>query len=159
MHLTASSDVTNSAFEIPSPDDIAFGKSARRRVRNGPRTDGCILLKVDFLAILLVISWRSTVGSSQKRAIQNYRSRLSERGMARFEVLGLDSDRDLIRSLARRLAQGGPEASRLRAVVSQAISGEPPKKGGILAALRRSPMVGADLDPTRPREEGRKVDL
>lgn len=100
-----------------------------------------------------------TVGSSQKRAIQNYRSRLSERGLARFEVLGLDSDRDLIRSLARRLAEDGPEASRLRASMSQTISGEPPKKGGILAALRRSPMVGADLDLTRPREEGRKVDL
>ena len=99
------------------------------------------------------------MGSSQKRAIQNYRSRLSERGLARFEVLGLDSDRDLIRSLARRLAEDGPEASRLRASVSQTISGKSPKKGGILAALRRSPMVGADLDLTRPHEEGRKVDL
>lgn len=99
------------------------------------------------------------VGSSQKRAIQNYRSRLSERGLARFEVLGRDADRDLIRSLARRLAEDGPEASRLRAAVSQSMAGEPPKKGGILAALRRSPLVGADLDLTRPREEGRKVQI
>jgi hypothetical protein len=36
--------------------------------------------------------------SSQKRAIKNYRSRLSERGLARFEVLGLTADRDLGRS-------------------------------------------------------------
>ena len=78
--------------------------------------------------------------------------------MARFEVIALDSDRDLIRSLARRLAEEGPEASRLRAAVSQSIAGEPPKKGGILAALRRSPLVGADLDLTHPRDEGRKVD-
>lgn len=99
------------------------------------------------------------MGTSQKRAIQNYRSRLGERGMARFEVLGLDGDRDLIRSLARRLSEDGPESSRLRAIVSRAIAGEPPKKGGILAALRRSPMVDADLDLTRSREEGRKVDL
>jgi hypothetical protein len=99
------------------------------------------------------------VTSSQKRAIKNYRARLSERGLARFEVLGLDADRDLIRSLARRLAEEGPEAKRLRATVSQTISGEPPKKGGILAALRRSPLVGADLDLTRLREEGRKVDI
>ena len=28
------------------------------------------------------------------------------------------------------------------------ISGEPPRKGGILDALRRSPLVGADLDIT-----------
>lgn len=99
------------------------------------------------------------VSSSQKRAIQNYRSRLSERGLARFEVLGREADRDLIRSLARRLAEDGPDASRLRAAVSQTIAGEPPKKGGILAALRRSPLVGADLDLTRPREEGRDVQI
>jgi hypothetical protein len=99
------------------------------------------------------------MGISQKRAIQNYRSRLNERGLARFEVLGRDADRDLIRSLARRLAENGPEASRLRAAVSQTIAGEPPKKGGILAALRRSPLVGADLDLTRPREEGREVQI
>ncbi len=99
------------------------------------------------------------MGNSQKRAIQTYRSRLSERGLARFEVLGRDADRDLIRSLARRLAEEGPEASRLRAALSQTIAGEPPKKGGILAALRRSPLVGANLDLARPHENGRKVDL
>ena len=99
------------------------------------------------------------MGSSQKRAIQNYRSRLAERGLTRFEVLGLDRDRDLIRSLARRLAEDGSEASRLRAAVNQSIAGEPPKKGGILAALRRSPLVDASLDLTRSREEGREIDL
>lgn len=99
------------------------------------------------------------MGSSQKRAIQNYRSRLSERGLARFEVLGREADRDLIRSLARRLAEDGPDASRLRALVSQTIAGEPPKKGGILAALRRSPLVGADLDLTRHHEEGRDIQI
>jgi hypothetical protein len=99
------------------------------------------------------------MGSSQKRAIENYRSRLGERGMARFEVLGRDSDRDLIRSLARRLSEDTPEASDLRATVSRSIADEPPKLGGILAALRRSPMVAADIDLSRPREKGRKVDL
>jgi hypothetical protein len=74
-------------------------------------------------------------------------------------VLGLDTDRDLIRALARRLAQQGPEAARLRATVNQAIAGEPPPQGGILAALRRSPLVGADIDLRRPREEGRKVEI
>lgn len=99
------------------------------------------------------------MGNSQKRAIRNYRSRLSERGLARFEVLGLDGDRDLIRSLARRLADEGPDAARIRATVSQTISGEPPRTGGILAALRRSPLVGADIDLRRPHLEGRKTDL
>lgn len=99
------------------------------------------------------------MSGSQKRAIQNYRSRLNERGLARFEVLGRDADRALIRSLARRLAEDSSDAAHLRAVVSQTIAGEPPKKGGILAALRRSPLVGADLDLARPREEGRNVQI
>jgi len=99
------------------------------------------------------------MGNSQRRAIRNYRSRLAERGLARFEVLGRDTDRDLIRSLARRLAEDSTQASRLRLMVGRAVAGEPPAKGGILAALRRSPLVGADLDLVRPREEGRKVAL
>jgi len=99
------------------------------------------------------------MSSPQKRAIQNYRSRLSERGLARFEVLGLDADRDLVRSLARRLADGGPEAARIRAVVNRAVSGDPPKTGSILAALRRSPLVGSELDLSRAHDEDRETDL
>jgi hypothetical protein len=97
--------------------------------------------------------------SAQKRALRNYRTRLVNRGMARFEVLGLDADRDLIRSLAKRLSEDGPDAARIRAAVSRTITGEPPKKGGILAALRRSPLVGAELNLARSRESGRKVNL
>ena len=96
---------------------------------------------------------------SQKRALANYRRRLNERGMARFEVLGLDADRDLIRSLARRLAEGDAEAARLRAEVTRSVIGGPPRRGGILSALRRSPLVGADLDLTREMTTGRDIDL
>jgi hypothetical protein len=97
--------------------------------------------------------------TAQKRALRNYRTRLVKRGMARFEVLGLDADRELIRSLAKRLAEDDPEALRIRAAISQTIAGEPPKKGGVLAALRRSPLVGAEFNLARSRETGRKVDL
>lgn len=97
--------------------------------------------------------------SAQKRALRNYRTRLVNRGMARFEVLGLDADRDLIRSLAKRLSEDGPDAARIRAAVSRTIAGEPPKKGGILAALRRSPLVGAELNLARSHESRRKVNL
>ena len=99
------------------------------------------------------------MGQSQKRAVQNYRSRLSARGLSRFEVLGRDADRDLIRSLARRLAEDSPDASRLRAARMPPFFGGSPAMVSRTAALRRSPMVGADLDLNRPREEGRKVDL
>src|SRR5258705_10515424 len=63
---------------------------------------------------------------SQKRALRNYRGRLAKQGMARFEVLGLDADRDLIRSLARRPARTDAEASRIRAEVRQKVSSGPP---------------------------------
>lgn len=99
------------------------------------------------------------MSTSQKRAIRNYRARLGKRGLARFEVLGLDADRELIRAVARRLAEKGAKAARLRAAMRDTLADEKPKTGGILAALRRSPLVGADLDFERPREEGRRVDL
>jgi hypothetical protein len=114
----------------------------------------------NILVILLDISGGSAVTNmSQKRAIKNYRRRLNARGMVRFEVLGRDADRELIRSLAKRLAEDGPDATRIRAAMRRTVSGEPPKKGGILAALRRSPLVGADLDVSRSVTQGRKVDL
>ena len=97
-------------------------------------------------------------GNSQTRALKNYRKRLSQRGMARFEVLGLSTDRELIRSLARRLADNSAEAGEIRASV-RSIASAPEKKGGILAALRRSPLVGVELNLLRPRIAGRKADL
>lgn len=97
--------------------------------------------------------------AAQKRAMENYRARLSERGVVRFELQALESDRELIRTLARKLTGKGPEAGELRRTVQQAMEGESPKTGGIVAALRRSPLVGADLDLSRRREEGREVDL
>ncbi|MGA3324920.1 MAG: hypothetical protein ABSF45_10635 [Terriglobia bacterium] len=97
--------------------------------------------------------------TSQKRALNNYRRRLKHRGMARFEVLGLKTDRHLIRSLAKRLADQGADATQIRDTVRRSISSETARKGGILLALRRSPLVGADLNFTRSVTGGRKVDL
>lgn len=97
--------------------------------------------------------------SAQKRANQNYRARLTQRGLTRFEIMALEADRELIRSLARRLSEDGPEAEQLRAAVRTVVAGEPPKPSSILSALRRSPLIGADLDVSRMREDGRKVEL
>ncbi|NTF43591.1 hypothetical protein [Rhizobium rhizogenes] len=99
------------------------------------------------------------MSNSQKRAIQNYRSRLGERGLARFEVLGLDGDRALIRSLARRLAEDSPESAHIRDVVTKTISEEPSKKGGVIAALRSFPLEDAELDLERLRTQPREIDL
>jgi outer membrane protein TolC len=97
--------------------------------------------------------------ASQKRAVDSYRKRLAKRGLTRFEVLGRDADRELIRALAKQLGDDDADAPRLREAVRVVMGGEPPQKGGILAALRRSPLVGAELDVRREHEEGREIDL
>jgi transposase len=97
--------------------------------------------------------------SAQKRAVRSYRQRLSHQGLTRFEVLGFKEDRELIRSLAKRLARNDAEAARLRSELRRSLAGAPPKTGTILAALRQSPLVGADLNVTREITPGRDVDL
>lgn len=97
--------------------------------------------------------------TAQARAVKNYRKRLNKRGMARFEVMGLDSDRELIRALARRLAENDAKAAEIRVSVRDKVAPDTRKKGGIYAALRRSPLVGAELNLTRPFDPGRKIVL
>lgn len=97
--------------------------------------------------------------TSQQRALKSYRKRLDERGVSRFEVIGRRDDRDLIRRLAKRLAEKGADANRLRAEINRSLAGPSSKKGGIYAALRRSPLVGLDLDLERVPGPPRKIDL
>jgi hypothetical protein len=100
------------------------------------------------------------VGSAaQARAVRNYRKRLKKTGMARFEVVGLDRDRELIRKLARKLADESQEAAEIRARLAQGIDEESKGKGAIWAALRRSPLVGAGVKIKREFTTGRKIDL
>ena len=97
--------------------------------------------------------------AAQKRAIRNYRTRLERNGFKRFEVMARESDRELLRALARCLAEGGPEAEQKRVAVRELVVDRLPKPGGILKALRHSPLVGANIDFMRPRGDGRRIDL
>ena len=97
--------------------------------------------------------------ASQRSAVARHRLRLRERGVSRYEVRGLDSDKDLVRSLARRLAKDDAAAAALRVDVADKIAAGTGKRGGILAALRRSPLVGAGLRVRREHSTGRDVDL
>ena len=96
---------------------------------------------------------------SQKRAVKNDRERLTGRGLVRFEVLRSEEDRELIRAVARRLSEENSDAAKLRTAIRQAMASKNAKKGGILQALRRSPLVGAERDLSRPVTGMRKVDL
>ena len=95
---------------------------------------------------------------AETRATGSRRTRPERRGLKRFGPVARGAGREPLRALLRRLAEGGPEADRARAAVRAPVAGEPPKPGGILSALRRSPPVGAGPDFLQPRVEGRKFD-
>jgi hypothetical protein len=75
-------------------------------------------------------------------------------------VRGLEADNALIRSIARRLAATDEAARTLRAELARRVADtEAPRIGGVLAALRRSPLVGAELDLTREETFGRDAGM
>ncbi len=96
---------------------------------------------------------------AQKRAVVRYRQRLRNRGIGRYEVIGLAKDKELIRALASRLAQDDAAAARLRSQVRNGAAADSARKGGILEWLRRSPLVGAGIDVKREKTRGRDLDL
>jgi hypothetical protein len=77
--------------------------------------------------------------------------------MARFEVLGLDSDRELVRALARRLAENDAEAAEIRASIGSKVVPDTRKKGRILAMLQSWPLTEINL--SRPVVEPREIEL
>jgi hypothetical protein len=99
------------------------------------------------------------MADTQRGAAENHRRRLRAQGMDRFEVRGLTVDRGLLRALAMRLAQGDAGAKELRAWLEASVGAPVQERGGILAALRRSPLVGANLDAQRQSGEARDVAL
>ncbi len=69
--------------------------------------------------------------AAQKKALTAYRERLARRGVSQFEVLGREDDRELIRSLAKHLADGGPEASEIRDAIGEPSSRTAREREGI----------------------------
>lgn len=96
---------------------------------------------------------------AQQRAVGSFRRRQAEAGITRFEVAALRRDKELIRRVAKRLAEAGPEAEAVRTQLQQAIDDAQPRRGGIWLALRGSPLVGAELDFGRDQGPGRDAML
>jgi hypothetical protein len=46
-----------------------------------------------------------------------------------------------------------------KATLPRSVEKDRRKRGGVLAALRRSPLVGTELDLTRPVLDAREIDL
>ncbi len=98
-------------------------------------------------------------GLAQKRAVARYRQKITKQGLARFEVIAPARDKDLIRDLARRLAAEGPEAAQLRETLAPAPPPGESSGGRLWDMLRNSPLVGADLDFSRPVVRPRPLKL
>ena len=89
--------------------------------------------------------------------IDRYRiSRDKESGIVNDPNGWFDDPRDLIAAI-RRIVHVSVETVRVVEDLPAAFDAS--SRGGILEALRRSPLVGANIDFTRPYEEGREVVL
>jgi hypothetical protein len=96
---------------------------------------------------------------SQAKAVAKYRDRLANKGMARFEVLGRKADRMLIRDVARAIAENDEKNAAFREFAEKIVEENQPKRGSILAAFRRAPWVGAELDLTRSTDDARMIEF
>lgn len=97
--------------------------------------------------------------NAQRKAVRKHRERMQRIGLGRFEVQGRLSDKQLLRALAKKLAENGADAARVRQALAGAVAAAPEEKGALWAALRRSPLVGAQIDFGRVRGKPREIQL
>ena len=71
----------------------------------------------------------------------------------------MEQDKELVRKFAKRLTANDDDAMRLRADVAPRVEEQPARRGGILAALLRSPLIGSGIRLEREVTSGRDVDL
>ena len=86
---------------------------------------------------------------SQQRAVANFRNRLAEKGLVRFEVTGRNSNGSWSGRSPDGLPRAGLNPTDSVQWSTRPIDGEPPPRGGILSALIASPLIGSELDLTR----------
>ena len=91
---------------------------------------------------------------AQRKAVNSFRKRLKQRGMARLEVNVHKDDAALVRNVVRALTN--PEQEQVaRALLREHFGGRPAE--GLKALLAAAPLEGIDLG--RERDFGRDVDL
>lgn len=99
------------------------------------------------------------MSASQAKAVARYRNKLTGKGLGRFEVLGRDADRALIRAIARVMAEDDSKAMSFRASITEMVHSQTGSRGAILAGLRRAPLLGGDMDLSRSQEAGRNIEF
>jgi|CXWL01.1.fsa_nt_gi hypothetical protein len=97
--------------------------------------------------------------SAQYRAVVKNRRTMRARGLARYEVRGLGSDKALLRDLAKRLSADDEQAKGLRSELKRALEPQTSEPGGIWRWLRSSPLVGSGINLEREQVTLRKIEL
>ena len=77
------------------------------------------------------------------------------RVLCRRTIVDNEKRRQAAENQRRGSAEGGADSSSQRSAADLDIAALPLRRGGILKALRRSPLVGADAIAERPFEPGR----
>jgi len=90
---------------------------------------------------------------SRQCRVARYHRRLVDRGLARFEVVGREGDRNLIRILAKHLAGDDAVAAHTRAAITQILGGEsiPDRLSGPNDSGSSSPKVTVRRGPSGPQ--------
>jgi len=91
----------------------------------------------------------------QKKAVDKYRRRQKERGIVRIEVNIPETDKPLLRDVAKGLRSGGETAEKIRAAMKSALN---PYAGmGLKELLENSPLDELELE--RSKETWRDIEL
>lgn len=141
----------------PSPEHYRTGPSAMRFADREKTT----LVVNDHIRILGIPSeahqYKVNGRTPLEWFIDRYRIKQDrESGIINDSNDSFDEPKDLVIAI-RRIVHVSVETVRILERLPEPM--EPTPTNSVLAALRRSPLVGADIDLTRLREEGREVNL
>lgn len=99
--------------------------------------------------------------NAQKKANKTYRNRLKANGYATYSITGLVADKELVKSLVKRLSTNDNQALELREKVKEQLADKTDEKqiGGFLELLRNAPEGIRDLDLTREHPPFREINF
>lgn len=101
---------------------------------------------------------RMKTDKSKQSRVGRHRARAAAAGSKRVEVTVPAVDAPLLKSIAGVLRTGGAKAERLRSSLESQLQGPAAQSGSELVAfLRASPLVDAEIDTARDRDRGREI--
>lgn len=107
-----------------------------------------------------VVTKRTEHTTRPASRVARHRTKVAAGGAKRVEVTVPSRDAPLVKAIAGALRSGGEGARRIRDSLEPIVSSPKARTGrDLVAFLRASPLVGADLRIERDSSTGRPVDL